>query len=72
MKNASFATTPEEAVLQQPQYQAAVLKALSVFGLPVSLAFDGLPVVDKSGATVELLKVQCQDQHRPGSPYWTT
>ncbi len=66
------ATTPEEAVLPQPRYQAVVSEASSVPGLPVSLAFDGQAVVDKSDVTVELLKVQCRDQHQPGHPCWST
>ena len=49
---------PEEPVLQQPHYQAAVSQGWAVPGQPVSLVFDGQAVADIFDEAVGLLMVQ--------------
>ena len=49
---------PEDPVLQQPHYQAAVSEGWPVPGQPVSLVFDGQDVADIFDEAVGLLMVQ--------------
>lgn len=60
---------PEEPVLQLPRHQDVVSKALSLPGLPVSLAFDDPAAVDICDAAVELLRVQYQLLPLAGNPW---